>query len=116
LIKASIDEISPRYEAVARSLGSSSWHAFHKITLPLALRGIFASVILTWAKALGEFGATVTLAGAMPGKTETMPIAVFTALSSARIDQAVVLILILVVFGVGTLYGVRLVGGRRRYD
>jgi molybdate transport system permease protein len=116
LIKASLDEISPRYEAVARSLGSSSWHAFHQITLPLALKGLIASVILTWAKALGEFGATVTLAGAMPGKTETMPIAIFTALSSAQIDKAIVLIIILVVFGVGTLYTVRLMGGRRRYD
>jgi molybdate transport system permease protein len=116
LIKASLDEISPRYEAVARSLGSSSWQAFYKITLPLALKGLLASVILTWAKALGEFGATVTLAGAMPGRTETVPIAIFTALASAQIDKAIVLILILVVFGVGTLYGVRLMGGRRRYD
>lgn len=116
LIKASLDEISPRYEAVARSLGSSSWQAFYRITLPLALKGLIASVILSWAKALGEFGATVTLAGAMPGKTETMPIAIFTALASANIDKTVVLILILVVFGLCTLYGVRLTGERRRYD
>jgi molybdate transport system permease protein len=116
LIKASLDEISPRYEAVARSLGSSSWQAFYRITLPLALRGLIASVILCWAKALGEFGATVTLAGAMPGKTETMPVAIFTALASANIDKTIVLILILVFFGLCTLYGVRLTGERRRYD
>src|SRR4030043_366377 len=116
LIKASLDEISPRYEAVARSLGSSSWQAFYRITLPLALKGLIASVILSWAKALGEFGATVTLAGAMPGKTETMPIAIFTALASANIDKTIVLILILVFFGLCTLYAVRLTGGRRRYD
>jgi molybdate transport system permease protein len=116
LMKASLDEISPRYETVARSLGSSSWQAFYKITLPLALRGLIASIILSWAKALGEFGATVTLAGAMPGKTETMPVAIFTALASANIDKTIVLILILVVFGLVTLYGVRLTGGRRLYD
>ena len=116
LIKASLDEISPRYEAVARSLGSSSWQAFYRITLPLALKGLIASVILCWAKALGEFGATVTLAGAMPGKTETMPIAIFTALASANINKTIVLILILVFFGLCTLYAVRLTGGRRRYD
>jgi len=116
LIKASLDEISPRYEAVARSLGSSSWQAFYRITLPLAFKGLIASVILCWAKALGEFGATVTLAGAMPGKTETMPIAIFTALASANIDKTIVLILILVFFGLCTLYSVRLTGGRRRYD
>ena len=116
LMKASLDEISPRYEAVARSLGSSSWQAFYKITLPLSIRGLIASIILSWAKAVGEFGATVTLAGAMPGKTETMPIAIFTALASANIDKAIVLILILVVFGLATLYGVRLTGKRFRYD
>src|SRR3989304_6450425 len=116
LMKASLDEISPRYEAVARSLGSFSWQAFYRITLPLSFRGLLASIILSWAKAFGEFGATVTLAGAMPGKTETMPIAIYTALASANIDKAVVLILILVVFGLLILYSVRLTGKRYRYD
>src|SRR4030043_689708 len=116
LMKASLDEISPRYEAVARSLGSSPWQTFYRVTLPLSFRGLLASVILAWAKAFGEFGATVTLAGAMPRKTETMPIAIFTALASADIDKAIVLILILVGFGLLTLYGVRLTGKRYRYD
>ncbi len=116
LMKASLDEISPRYEAVARSLGSSPWQTFYRVTLPLSFRGLLASVILSWAKAFGEFGATVTLAGAMPGKTETMPIAIFTALASANIDKAIVLILLLVAFGLFILYGVRLTGKRFRYD
>jgi molybdate transport system permease protein len=116
LMKTSIDEISPRYEAVARSLGSSPWRAFYKVTLPLSLKGLIASVILSWAKAIGEFGATVMLAGAMPGKTETMPIAIFTALASANIDKAIVLILLLAVFGLCTLYGIRFTGKRYRYD
>lgn len=116
LMKASLDEISPRYEAVARSLGSSSWQAFYRITLPLSFRGLLASVILSWAKAAGEFGATVTLAGAMPGKTETMPIAIFTALGSANTDKAIVLILILVFLGLITLYAVRFTGKMVRYD
>ena len=116
LMKASLDEISPRYEAVARSLGSSAWQTFYRVTLPLSFRGLLASVILSWAKAFGEFGATVTLAGAMPGKTETMPIAIFTALASANINKAIVLILILVVFGLLILYSVRLTGKRYRYD
>lgn len=116
LMKASLDEISPRFEAVARSLGSSPWQAFYRITLPLSFKGLLASIILCWAKAVGEFGATVTLAGAMPGKTETMPIAIFTALASANIDKTIVLILILVMLGLGTLYGARLTGKRYRYD
>jgi molybdate transport system permease protein len=116
LMKASLDEISPRFEAVARSLGSTPWQAFCRITLPLSFKGLLASIILSWAKAFGEFGATVTLAGAMPGKTETMPIAIYTAIASANIDKAVVLILLLVAFGLLTLYGVRLTGKKYRYD
>src|SRR3990172_1469835 len=116
LMKASLDEISPRYEAVARSLGSSAWQAFYRVTLPLAFRGLLASVILSWAKAAGEFGATVTLAGTMPGKTETMPIAIFTALASANIEKAIVLILILVILGLVALYAVRFTGKIVRYD
>lgn len=116
LMKASLDEISPRYEAVARSLGSSAWQAFYRVTLPLSFRGLLASVILCWAKAAGEFGATVTLAGAMPGKTETMPVAIFTALASANIEKTVVLILILVILGLVALYAVRLTGKLFRYD
>lgn len=116
LMKASLDEISPRYEAVARSLGSSSWQAFYRVTLPLSFRGLLAAVILSWAKAAGEFGATVTLAGAMPGKTETMPIAIFAALASANIEKAIVLILILVFLGLVALYAVRFTGKIYRYD
>lgn len=116
LMKASLDEIAPRYEAVARSLGLSPWLAFCKVTLPLSLRGLTASVILSWAKAVGEFGATVTLAGAMPGKTETLPVAIFLALGSANVERAVVLILILAFLGLITLYAVRLTGKRHRYD
>ncbi|OGP93114.1 MAG: ABC transporter permease [Deltaproteobacteria bacterium RBG_16_48_10] len=116
LMKTSLDEISPRYEAVARSLGASPWRAFYQITLPLSLKGLIASVILCWAKAMGEFGATVTLAGAMPGKTETMPIAIFMSLASADIDKTIVLILILVLLGLGALYGVHMTGKRKKYD
>lgn len=116
LMKASLDEISPRFEAVARSLGSSPWQAFYRVTLPLSSKGLLASIILSWAKAVGEFGATVTLAGAMPGKTETMPIAIFTAIASANIEKAIVLILILVAFGLLALYSIRLTGKRYRYD
>ena len=116
LMKTSLDEISPRYESVARSLGLSPWKAFYRVTLPLSLKGLIASVILSWAKAVGEFGATVTLAGAMPGKTETLPVAIFMALGSANVNKAIVLILILALFGLCTLYVVRLTGKRYRYD
>ncbi len=112
LIKTALDEISPRYEAVARSLGSSAWGAFLKITLPLSFRGLISAMVLCWAKAVGEFGATVTLAGTMPFKTETMPTAIFMALASADVQKTVILILILVGIGLTALYTVRLVEKR----
>jgi len=112
LMKTALDEISPRYEAVARSLGSSAWGAFLKVTLPLSFRGLLSAMILCWAKAVGEFGATMTLAGTMAFKTETMPIAIFMALASADIAKTVILILILAGIGLTALYAVRLVERR----
>jgi molybdate transport system permease protein len=115
LIKAAMDEIPVRYEAVARTLGASPAKAFLTITLPLSRRGIYAACILSWAKALGEFGATITIAGSMALKTETLPIAIFMRLSSAEIEGTVVLILILVSIGLSILYLVRLLSGRASY-
>ena len=112
LMKTALDEISPRYEAVARSLGSSAWGAFWKITFPLAFRGLIGAAILCWAKAIGEFGATVTLAGTMAFKTETMPIAIFMALASADLRKTIILILILAGIGLSALYAVRFVEKR----
>ena len=107
LMKTALDEITPRYEAVARSLGSNAWQAFWRITFPLAFRGLISAIILCWAKAVGEFGATITLAGTMAFKTETMPIAIFMALASADIRKTIILILILAGIGLTALYAVR---------
>ncbi len=112
LIKAAMDEIPVRYEEVAKTLGASPAKAFLTVTLPLCKRGIIASSILTWAKALGEFGATITIAGSMAMKTETIPVAIFMRLASADIEGTVVLVLILVGTGLGILYGVRLLLGK----
>lgn len=112
LIKAAMDEIPARYEEVARTLGASPSRAFMTVTLPLCKKGIVASSILTWAKALGEFGATITIAGSMAMKTETIPIAIFMRLASADIEGTVVLVLILICIGLGILYGVRLLTGK----
>ena len=108
LIKAAMDEIPVRYEEVARTLGASPAKDFFTVTIPLSKKGIIAASILTWAKALGEFGATITIAGSMAMKTETIPIAIFMRLASADIEGTVVLVLILITIGLGTLYGVRL--------
>ncbi len=115
LIKAAMDEIPARYEDVAKTLGASPAKAFLTVTLPLSKRGIIASAILTWAKALGEFGATITVAGSMAMKTETLPVAIFMKLAGADIEGTAVLVLILLAIGLGLLYGVRLLTGRRSY-
>ena len=104
-----------RYEAVARTLGASPFQAFTTVTLPLSKRGIYAALILSWAKALGEFGATITIAGSMAMKTETLPIAIFMRLSSAEIEGSVILILILVSIGLSILYIVRLLSRGASY-
>lgn len=115
LIKAAMDEIPHRYEEVARTLGASPAKAFFTVTLPLSKRGIIASSILTWAKAMGEFGATITIAGSMAMKTETIPVAIFMRLASADIEGTVVLVVLLVGIGLSVLYGVRFFTRRDPY-
>ncbi len=115
LVKAAMDEISPRYEAVARTLGASSFTAFRTTTLPLCRRGIFASAILTWSKAIGEFGATITIAGTMAMRTETLPVAVYMRLAISDIQGAVVSIGILLVIGFSVLFAARLMIKRGNY-
>ena len=80
LLKSTFDGIDLRYEQVGRTLGCSKPEAFFRVILPLAKDGLIASGILTWARATGEFGATVTLAGATAMKTETLPIAISLSL------------------------------------
>ncbi len=115
LVKAAMDEIPQRYEEVAKTLGASPSKAFFSVTLPLSKNGIFAASILTWAKALGEFGATITIAGSMAMKTETIPVAIFMRLASADIEGTVVLVLILMGIGLTILYAVRLFTAKTPY-
>ena len=113
LLKSTFDGIDPRYEQVGRTLGCSKPEVFLRVTLPLARDGLIASAILTWARALGEFGATVTLAGATAMKTETLPIAIFLSLASADVEKAIAIIFILVIIAVVALLVIRKLIGRR---
>ena len=113
LLKSTFDSIDPRFEQVSRTLGCSRPAAFFRVMLPLARNGLVAATILTWARATGEFGATVTLAGATAFKTETLPIAISLSLSSANISQAVALIIILVIISLAALLIIRKVTGRK---
>jgi molybdate transport system permease protein len=113
LLKSTFDSIDPRYEQVARTLGYSKPEAFLRVTLPLAKDGLIASGILTWARAVGEFGATVTLAGATAMKTETLPTAIFLSLASADVGKAIAVIFVLVIIAVVALLAIRKLIGRR---
>ncbi|GAB4324709.1 MAG: ABC transporter permease subunit [Candidatus Sumerlaeia bacterium] len=104
MLKTAFDEVPVELETVARTLGGSPRHVFFTVTLPLARNGLVAAFILTWAKALGEFGATLMVAGSMAMRTETLPIAIFMRLSSADIEGTVALIFVLVGIGLTALF------------
>jgi molybdate transport system permease protein len=113
LLKSTFDSIDPRYEQVGRTLGCTKLTAFCTVTLPLAKNGLIAAAILTWARAIGEFGATVTLAGATKQKTETLPIAIFLNLATADVEKAVAVIFILIVIAVMALIFLRRISSTR---
>jgi molybdate transport system permease protein len=113
LLKSTFDGIDPRYEQVSRTLGCSRAEAFFRVTLPLAKDGLIASTILTWARAVGEFGATVMLAGATAMKTETLPTAIFLSLASADVEKAIAVIFVLIIIAVIALLAIRKIIGRR---
>jgi molybdate transport system permease protein len=95
-----------RYEEAAATLGAGRWTAFRRVTLPLIAPGVAAGGVLCWARALGEFGATITFAGNFPGRTQTMPLAVYLALEQ-DLDAAIVLSLLLLVVSIGILTALR---------
>jgi molybdate transport system permease protein len=113
LLKSTFDSIDLRYEQVGRTLGCSKLEAFFRIILPLARNGLIASGILTWARAVGEFGASVTLAGAVAMKTETLPIAISLNLANAEIAEAIAIILILIIIAILALLAIRKITGKR---
>jgi molybdate transport system permease protein len=93
-IEVALAEMDPRMELVARSLGASRLYAFWTITLPLCKKGLIASILLGFARGLGEFGATLIIAGNIPGRTQTLPLAMFTELQAGD-DNAVIRLVLL---------------------
>ncbi len=93
--RAAIASVDAELEDAARTLGQSEWRVFWRVTMPLASRGIIAAAMLAFARALGDFGATLMVAGNIPGRTQTAAIAIYDATQSGRDDYALVLVLIL---------------------
>jgi molybdate transport system permease protein len=114
-VDAALRQLDPRYEDAARTLGASRWYAFRRVTIPAVRPSLIAGAVLAWARALGEFGATITFAGNFPGTTQTLPLVTYLKLESNP-PEAIVLSLLLVVvsFGVLLVLRERWVGGLTR--
>jgi molybdate transport system permease protein len=105
-VEAGIRAMDRRYEDAAATLGAGRWRIFRRVTLPLIAPALAAGSALSWARALGEFGATITFAGNMPGKTQTMPLAVYLALQNDA-GAAITLSLIMLAISLAVLVGLR---------
>lgn len=101
-VEGALRGVDPRLDEAAAALGAGRWHAFRRVTLPLVAPGVAAGAVLCFARALGEFGATITFAGTFPGRTQTLPTSVYLAQQSDP-ETAVALALVLLAVGVGVL-------------
>lgn len=111
--RTAFEEVDPRLVGIARTLGCSPARAFFRVTLPLAWRGILAGSVLAFSRALGEFGATIMVAGNIPGRTQTLPLAIFHYNQIGRDDRALALVGVTVVLAFVALWSAELVSRRR---
>jgi molybdate transport system permease protein len=114
-VEAALRQTDAGQDDAARTLGAGSWYAFRRVTLPAVRPALVAGAVLAWARAFGEFGATITFAGSFPGKTQTLPLSVYLALDTDP-QQAIVIALLMVAVSFGVLVALRdrwLGGGER---
>lgn len=112
-MQLSIEAVDRRFEDAARTLGASRAHVFRTITLPLSLPGVLAAAVLGFARALGEFGATITFVSNVPGQTQTLPLAIYAALQTPDGEAQVLrLALISVALSLAALVGSELLARR----
>ncbi|KAF0096187.1 MAG: molybdate transport system permease protein [Puniceicoccaceae bacterium 5H] len=97
--RVSFEEVNPRYEAMAHTLGYGRLQTFFRITLPLAWRGLLAAAVLGFTRAMGEFGATVIVAGNIPGRTQTLSSAIYSAQQAGNDQQANFLLVVALAIG-----------------
>ncbi len=102
--RLAFEGVNPRFEQVARTLGAGPWRTFATITLPLAARGLVAGAVLAFARALGEFGATMMVAGFIPGRTATLALSIYHLVQLSRDDAAWVLLAVSAGLAFGALW------------
>ncbi len=112
VLKSTIADINPRLEFVARTLGCNQWQAFYKITLPLAKNGIIAGLVISWARAIGEFGCALMVAGATRMVTETLPVALYLNMSIGNLEMAMAAATCLIIISLISLFIFEIVGGK----
>ena len=105
-VEGALRGVDPRFSAAATTLGAGPWRRFARVNLPLAAPGIAAGAVLSFARALGEFGATITFAGSLPSVTQTLPVAAYLALNSDP-DAAIAISVVLVLVSLGVLVALR---------
>lgn len=112
--KAALASVDQRLENAARTLGASEWRVFTRISIPLARNGIFAGLALAFARGMGEFGATLMIAGNLPGKTQTLSLAVYAAFQAGDDAKAITLVLLTSVICVVLLVTAEMLTSRNR--
>jgi molybdate transport system permease protein len=111
--RAAIESVDPHMEDAARLLGKNEWTVLRTVTLPLAWRGLLAGAVMAFARAVGDFGTTLMVAGNIPGKTQTVSIAIYDAVQAGDQDRANALVLLVTAFSITVLWLVnRFTAGR----
>ncbi|NLD20075.1 MAG: molybdate ABC transporter permease subunit [Clostridiales bacterium] len=114
--KGAFQSVDESYELAARTLGSSPFKVFRTITFQLSGPGIVSGIVLTFARALGEFGATLMLAGNIPGKTQTIPTSIYYAVVTGKDEQATTLVFLMVLFSFALVFGLNLWLKKKNYN
>jgi molybdate transport system permease protein len=103
-VRAAFEQVSPQLEQAARLMGASEWRVFRTVTLPLGARTVLAATTLAFARALGDFGVTIMIAGNIPGKTQTAAVAIYDAVQAGKDEQAGAMVLIVSILAILLLY------------
>jgi molybdate transport system permease protein len=105
-VEAALRQADPGHDEAARTLGAGTWYSFRRVTLPAIRPAVVAGAVLSWARAFGEFGATIMFAGSFPGRTQTLPLQVYVTLDTDP-QQAIVIALLMVAVSFGVLVALR---------
>lgn len=112
-VRSSFEQIDPNILDAARTLGASEWKLFWRVVLPLAWPGVASGTILAFARALGEFGATLMIAGNIPGKTETIPVAIYFAVEGGEMTRGLIWVLVIIAISFGFVFALDKWSGRQ---